>query len=189
MLVENCDERPFDREGHEELFSFFALLSVKVCAARANYPATPTPPTGNCSRQACPETRRRDAKTPSSESCFSYLCVFARGTPNFGCGCATLRSLRLISSSLHFTTRREASINYMMQFLKSKDRDAVTAICDASVKVMTPDGTAEDKVLQGVIDDARRVADLKKEFRSVDFFDFSFLRKAREQLKGNRWRP
>ena len=35
----------------------------------------------------------------------------------------------------------------------------------------------------------RRTADLKKEFRTTDFFDFSFLRKAREQLKANGWRP
>jgi ABC-type nitrate/sulfonate/bicarbonate transport system substrate-binding protein len=90
---------------------------------------------------------------------------------------------------LFFATRREASINYMMQFLNSKDRDAVTAIYDASVKVMSRDGTAEEKVLQGVIDDARRAADLKKEFRTADFFDFSFLRKAREQLKASGWRP
>jgi ABC-type nitrate/sulfonate/bicarbonate transport system substrate-binding protein len=90
---------------------------------------------------------------------------------------------------LFFTTRREPSINYMMQFLKSKDRDAVTAIYDASVKVMTRDGTAEDKVLQAVIDDARRAAGLTKEFRPTDFFDFSFLRKTREQLKASGWRP
>jgi len=54
---------------------------------------------------------------------------------------------------------------------------------------MTRDGTAEDKVLQAVIDDARRAAGLKKEFRPTDFFDFSFLRKAREQLKASGWRP
>ncbi len=90
---------------------------------------------------------------------------------------------------LFFTTRREPSINYMMQFLKSKDRDAVTAIYDASVKVVTREGTAEDKVLQAVIDDARRAANLKREFRTEDFFDFSFLRKAREQLKASGWRP
>jgi NitT/TauT family transport system substrate-binding protein len=90
---------------------------------------------------------------------------------------------------LFFTTRREASINYMMQFLKSKDRDAISAIYDASVKVMTRDGMVEDKVLQAVIDDAQRAAGVKKEVRTVDYFDFSFLRKAREQLKASGWRP
>ena len=77
----------------------------------------------------------------------------------------------------------------MRQFLKSKDRDAVSAIYDASVKVMTRDGMAEEKVLEAVIDDAQRAAGIKKDFRTADFFDFSFLRKAREQLKASGWRP
>ena len=81
---------------------------------------------------------------------------------------------------LFFTTRREPSINYTLQILKSKDRDAVSAIYDASVKVMTRDGVVEEKVLQAVIEDALRTAGVKKEFRTADFCDFSFLRKARE---------
>jgi len=88
-----------------------------------------------------------------------------------------------------FTTRREPSINYMMQFLKTKDRETVSAIYDASVKVMTREGMVEEKVLQAVIDDAQRAAGVKKDLRTADYFDFSFLRKAREQLKVNGWRP
>jgi NitT/TauT family transport system substrate-binding protein len=90
---------------------------------------------------------------------------------------------------LFFTTRREPSINYMMQFLKTKDREAVSAIYDASVKVMTRDGVVEVKVLQAVIDDAQRSAGVKKEVRTADYFDFSFLRKAREQLNSSGWKP
>ncbi len=90
---------------------------------------------------------------------------------------------------LFFTSRREASINYIMQFLKSKDRDAVSAIYDASVEVMTRDGMAEEKVLEAVIDEAQRAAGLKKEIRTADFFDFSFLGKARQQLKTSGWKP
>lgn len=77
----------------------------------------------------------------------------------------------------------------MMQFLKSKDRDARSGIYDASAKVMTRDGTVEEKVLQAVVEDAQRSAGVKKEFRVADYFDFSFLRKAREQLKASGWRP
>ena len=77
----------------------------------------------------------------------------------------------------------------MMAFLKSKDRDALTAIYDGSVKVMTRDGTAEEKVLQAVVEDVQRAAGGKKDFRTADFFDFSFLQKAREQLKASGWRP
>ena len=90
---------------------------------------------------------------------------------------------------LFFTTRREPSINYMMQFLKTKDREAVSAIYDASVKVMTRDGVVEVKVLQAVIDEAQRSASVKKEVRTADYFDFSFLRKAREQLNSSGWKP
>lgn len=90
---------------------------------------------------------------------------------------------------LVFTTRREASINHMMEFLKSKDRDAVAAIYDSSVRVVSRDGTAEEKVLEGVIEDVKRSTGAKKDFRPADFFDFSFLRKARDQLKASGWKP
>ncbi len=90
---------------------------------------------------------------------------------------------------LFFTTRREPTINYMMQFLKTKDREAVSAIYDASVKVMTREGVVEEKVLQAVVDDAQRSAGVKKEVRTADYFDFSYLRRAREQLKVSGWRP
>jgi ABC-type nitrate/sulfonate/bicarbonate transport system substrate-binding protein len=88
-----------------------------------------------------------------------------------------------------FTSRREASINYMMEFFKSKDRDAISAIYDASVKVMTRDGTVEEKILQTVVDDSQRSAGVKKEIRTADYFDFNFLRKAREQIRTSGWRP
>ena len=90
---------------------------------------------------------------------------------------------------LFFLNRREASINYMMEFLKTKDRDAVSAIYDSSIKGVSRDGTAEEKVLETVIEDAKRSTGVKKEFRPADFFDFSFLRKAREQLKTAGWKP
>jgi len=77
----------------------------------------------------------------------------------------------------------------MIQFLRTKDRETVSAIYDASVRVMTRDGTSEDKVLEAVIDDAQRTAGVKKEIRTADFFDFSVLPKAREQLKVIGWRP
>jgi NitT/TauT family transport system substrate-binding protein len=90
---------------------------------------------------------------------------------------------------LFFNTRREPSINYMMQILKSKDREAVSAIYDASVKVMTREGLVDEKVLQAVVDEAQRGAGVKKDIRTGDYFDFSFLRKAREQLKISGWKP
>ena len=54
---------------------------------------------------------------------------------------------------LFFTARREASINYMMQFLKSKARDTISGIYDASVKVMSGAGMVEERV-EKAVDDA-----------------------------------
>jgi hypothetical protein len=77
----------------------------------------------------------------------------------------------------------------MMGFLKTKDRDAVASIYDSSVRVVSRDGTAEEKVLENVIEDVKRSTGIKKEFRPADFFDFSFVRKAQEKVKMTGWRP
>jgi hypothetical protein len=77
----------------------------------------------------------------------------------------------------------------MMGFLKTKDRDAVASICDSSVKAVSRDGSAEEKVLEGVVEDVKKSTGIKKEFRPGDFFDFSFLRKAQEKLDITGWRP
>ena len=77
----------------------------------------------------------------------------------------------------------------MMGFLKTKDRDAVASIYDSSVRVVSRDGTAEEKVLEGVIEDVKKSTGVKKESRPADFFDFTFLRKAQERLKTSGWRP
>ena len=90
---------------------------------------------------------------------------------------------------LFFTTRREASINYMMGFLQTKDRDAIAAIYDSSVRAVSRDETADEKALEGVIEDVKKSTGVKKEFHPGDFFDFSFLRKAQEKLKAGGWRP
>ena len=85
---------------------------------------------------------------------------------------------------LFFTTRREPSINYMMQFLKTKDREAVSAIYDASVKVMTREGIVEEKVLQAVIDEAQRSAGVKKEVRTAELFRFQFSAQGAGAIEG-----
>ena len=77
----------------------------------------------------------------------------------------------------------------MKEFLKSKERDALSAIYDASVKAMTRDAMAEEKILEAVIDEAQRSAGIQKVIRTADYFDFSFLRTAREQLKASGWKP
>lgn len=90
---------------------------------------------------------------------------------------------------LYFLNRRDGSVQHMMEILKAKDRDAVAAIYDANVKVVSRDGSADEKALEAVIEEAKRSTGVKKDLRVADFFDFSFLRKAESQLKGGGWRP
>lgn len=90
---------------------------------------------------------------------------------------------------LFFLNRRDASIHHMIEILKAKDREAVAAIYDANVKVISRDGTADEKVLEAVIEDAKRSTGVKKDFRVADFFDFTFLRTAKTQLNAGGWRP
>jgi len=90
---------------------------------------------------------------------------------------------------LFFLNRRDGSIQHMTEILKAKDRDAVAAIYDANVKVVSRDGRADEKVLEAVIEEAKRSTGVKKDFRVADFFDFTFLRKAQSQLSGSGWKP
>ena len=90
---------------------------------------------------------------------------------------------------LFFLNRRDGSIQRMMDILKAKDRDAVAAIYDANVKVVSRDGSADEKVLEAVIEDAKRSTGVKKDLRVADIFDFSFLRSAKGQLNASGWKP
>ena len=46
---------------------------------------------------------------------------------------------------------------------------AVTAFYDVSGNMMTRDGTAEEEVLEAIIDKAQRAAGVKKEIRATDY--------------------
>lgn len=88
-----------------------------------------------------------------------------------------------------FLTKREASISYMMDIMKYKNRDLAAAIYDYDSKFLLRDGFTSDKVLQGVIDDMRKVTGIHKEFHVSDVFDLGFVRKADEELKASGWKP
>jgi len=88
-----------------------------------------------------------------------------------------------------FLTRRDASIHHMMDLLKAKDRGAVAAVYDSSLKTMSRDGSADPKQLEGIIAETKRSTALKRDVRVSDYFDFSFLRQAAEQLKAADWKP
>ena len=80
----------------------FALLCLKIFAARANFPVTLSHSnTGDDSRQGAKHAKFGREKIQSCQrSSVSFsdlcgLCAFARDTPSFGCDSAALGSLRL----------------------------------------------------------------------------------------------
>jgi ABC-type nitrate/sulfonate/bicarbonate transport system substrate-binding protein len=88
-----------------------------------------------------------------------------------------------------YRSRREAAIAHMMDFLKLKDREVVAALYDSSLPVITPDGTIELKAAQNLIEDMKKITGVKREIRAADVFDFSFMRKAADELNASGWKP
>jgi NitT/TauT family transport system substrate-binding protein len=103
------------------------------------------------------------------------------------------RILKFVRASLkglnYFMTKRDSSINYMMDIMKYKDRELASAIYDYDTKFLLREGISPDKRLQGIIDDARKTIGVKKEIKVSDVFDLSFARKTNEELKASGWKP
>ena len=88
-----------------------------------------------------------------------------------------------------FIHKRDASMKHMMEFLKTNDREMAAAIYDIEAKLIVRDGASEDKVLQPMIDEIKRATKTQRDMKVSDVFDFSFVRKANEELKMSGWRP
>lgn len=88
-----------------------------------------------------------------------------------------------------FINKRDASIKYMSDILRIKERDLVTSIYDTEARITVRNGIVDDKILQPLIDDMRRTTKSTRELKVNDVFDFSFARKANEELKANGWKP
>jgi ABC-type nitrate/sulfonate/bicarbonate transport system substrate-binding protein len=89
----------------------------------------------------------------------------------------------------YFLTKREPSINYMMDILKLKDRHLASAIYDYDSKIMLRDGVTEEKLLQGLIEDMKKITKINREIKVTDIFEFSFVGKANAELKESGWKP
>jgi ABC-type nitrate/sulfonate/bicarbonate transport system substrate-binding protein len=88
-----------------------------------------------------------------------------------------------------FFGKREASLRYMMEALRLKDAETTNAIYDADSRTMVRDGAPDEKVLQSLIDEMRKTTKTQREIKFAEIFDFSFVRKANEDLKASGWRP
>jgi NitT/TauT family transport system substrate-binding protein len=101
-----------------------------------------------------------------------------------------VRFLRAGLKGLQFyRNRREPTIAHMIDFLKMKDVEAVRAIYDSSLPVLTRDGTIDEKSAQNLIEDMKKVTGVKRDIRAGEIFDFSFTRRAWEDLKAAGWKP
>ena len=88
-----------------------------------------------------------------------------------------------------FVSKKDASIKYMVDILKIKDRELVASIYDEEAKITVRNGITDDKILQPLIDDMKRTTKSQREMKVSDVFDFSFARKAGEELKASGWKP
>lgn len=88
-----------------------------------------------------------------------------------------------------FIHKRDASVRHMMEFLKMNDREMAAAIYDIEAKLIVRDGASEEKILQPMIDEMKRATKTQRDMKVNDVFDFSWIRKANEELKNSGWRP
>lgn len=88
-----------------------------------------------------------------------------------------------------FLNKRDASIKHMIDILKIKDRDMVSSIYDEEAKITVRTAISDDKTLQPLIDDMKRTTKSTREMKVSDVFDFSFARKANEELRASGWKP
>jgi NitT/TauT family transport system substrate-binding protein len=101
--------------------------------------------------------------------------------------------LRFVRGALkglnYFVSKREVAIKYMMDGLRMKDRDLVSAIYDIQAPLVLKEGFTDEKVLQSMIDDMKRTTKVQRDIKVGDVFDLSFVKKASEELKTSGWKP
>jgi len=96
---------------------------------------------------------------------------------------ASLKGLR------YYLSKREPSINIMMEILRLKDRELAASVYDFDSKIMLAGGVSDETVLQPLIEDMKKTTRVNRQIKVSDVFDFSFVRKANEELKASGWRP
>jgi ABC-type nitrate/sulfonate/bicarbonate transport system substrate-binding protein len=100
------------------------------------------------------------------------------------------RFIRAGLKGLNFlVSKREATIKYMMETLRLKDRELTAAIYDAESKLILREGLTDEKVLQSFIEDMKKTTKVQKDIKVSDIFDFTYVRKANEELKASAWKP
>jgi NitT/TauT family transport system substrate-binding protein len=94
-----------------------------------------------------------------------------------------------LKGAAFYLAKRDAAIKYSMDILKLKDRDMAAAIYDEEAKLMVRNGISDPKILQPMIDEMKAATKIQRDLKFADVFDFSFARKANEELKASGWKP
>lgn len=96
---------------------------------------------------------------------------------------AALKGIRFVLS------RREPAIRRLMEAVRLQDRELAESIYDRESKLMLPNAMPEEKTLQAVIDDMKKTTKIQRDIKVADIFDFSFIKKAGEELNARGWKP
>ena len=94
-----------------------------------------------------------------------------------------------LKGAAFYLSKRDAAIKHSMEILKLKDRDMAAAIYDEEAKLMVRNGISDAKILQPMIDEMKAATKTTRDVKLTDVFDFSFARKANEELKASGWKP
>ena len=88
-----------------------------------------------------------------------------------------------------FLAKRDATIKYAMDILRLKEPEMAAAIDDEGLRLTVRGGTSDEKMLQFLIGDMRKTTKTQREIKFGEVFDFSFVRKANEEIKASGWKP
>lgn len=94
-----------------------------------------------------------------------------------------------LKGAAFYLAKRDASIKHSMEILKLKDRDMAAAIYDEEAKLMVRNGISDAKILQPMVDEMKAATKTTREMKFADVFDFSFARKANDELRVSGWKP
>jgi NitT/TauT family transport system substrate-binding protein len=103
------------------------------------------------------------------------------------------RILRFVRGALkglnYYVAKREPAIKYMMDTMRMKDRELVSAIYDLLTPLALREGFSDDKALQLMIDDMKKTTKVQRDIKVPDIFDLSFVKKVTQELKASGWKP
>ncbi|HEX9446281.1 MAG TPA: ABC transporter substrate-binding protein [Candidatus Binatia bacterium] len=96
---------------------------------------------------------------------------------------ATLKGLKFIHA------RKAETVEMMMRYMKTENREMVEAMYDSSVPSFTKDGLIGPEAQQAIIAIAAQAIGRNEAVRPEAVFDFRLAREAGRELEGEGWKP